>query len=602
MLASKTSVVILALFLAPLLSPLTAVCQQANVLPPSEWLRPGIQASYEVIYASRKGGGVEAPGVTVVSGEGVGWTSEIPIVIPSKASVTYAVDLYAVKAVDPVKGVVLDKLTVYASLVGNVDNPVVKSEYAAGLKSGPFWVDPTPLARARVGDTLTILDSDGREVESRVVFRGALDVSGLSKSKNSIAGALGLSYSLPVPEGTFRDVVVLASKPSPNERLGMIIDTELGLVYYQGLSRREKGSYSVVVMMLSGINVDLEDVLPSYKTKSYDYGPLMRPGYLFYSEWGYMDVYVSSIVRIILFISGFYKNFVSVGETIFASLNEAVAAYSYAWIVDVENHRARIALKVDLLNLGVEPVKAEGAPLLVAPLASQGPLVVYGVPYTAQGRGVYAAEELPRDRLGFPRLEYNEQGLLVDAEAAIAGIPLTGGPRAKWSSASVLATVYYSYPWHTLQGGVIGGQEGKEKSGQQQPPLLNITPLVESAGKEGPGQGEAQPATPGSHGGEPGTITHTGSEGPGGGQKPTAMASTTSSIYPDWAAGGHSWGTAPGRESRRTEAKTVNTTASTTQSGVGGEGNVGLALSIAATLAIVAATVIYARRRAGTLG
>ena len=240
-----------------------------------------------------------------------------------------------------------------------------------GVFNGPFWVDPDLLRNAKTGGTVTI-PWKSRAVTYAVLYAGKIDISPFADEENSLRRITGINIELPVPKGTFRDVVVLQGKipvlpqqqqEQTSEYHELVVDRETGLIYIEGLGKvSEQGvaqgplKNSVYIRVLVGITLDLEDTLPPYHR--YQQDPILQPGYqVYYNSMGMAGYSLSLGFAYGGTVRGIYKDTMFIIETLFLSANEAVHQESVYWKVNLHTGEATvISVKVFASSVSNQPI------------------------------------------------------------------------------------------------------------------------------------------------------------------------------------------------------------------------------------------------------
>ena len=561
-----------------------AAAAQAAPAHGPRWLRPGVEASYFVIVATKKGAGH------------AGATSQA----------LTSIVLYTILGVDGQR-VSYEKLEVHPTLLGESPNAVMRDRAVTAAHSGPFWMDPGRLREARPGDRVPFETGEGKAIELSVVKRAVVDVSAFSTSANSLARQ-GVPIVLPAPPGTLREVLILAGEPERGKRVEFIVDAEMGLVYYAGYTEKAGKGITTSMMVLAGINVDLEDKLPSYLEGRYDYGPLVRPGYAFRGTWLYVSIEASFMVSLTSYIAGMYKGRLVVLELIFVSTPQSSTLYSawlYEWLVDVEKRKAALINQTSVLP-GAQLLGPGDVPLLAAPLASSSPVVtIYGNQYRGAG-GNYRPTGQLSSPIYFTSISYNDAGLLENLQPSYGGVALQAAT-APATTKEYLAAFPHMRPQHPAPAHDTEGQGAGAEGGGEKPAANNIVipvlPAVGGARNEtGKGSNGHNAAAQGGHAAA--SNGQTGSQGTGSSQHsanekdsmPLPVHSGNEPSEPAAAWTGRTTGPAEASSSSETAPAAVENTASPAATETGD--TAGLYLSLASSAAILAAALLYSRKAA----
>ena len=340
-----------------------------------------------------------------------------------------------------------------------------------GMFNGPFWIDPRLIANARKGEAVAIPGENG-PVTYTVTFTGRVDISyeaSMQGSRDSIIRVTGFNSELPVPTGTYRDVVVLVGKPPinlqqylrqgqnmPNARHMMVVDRELGLIWMESYGEISGGTAaqggamqplrnSLYVRILSEVTLDLENRLPPYR--HYHYPPLLQPGYEVKYTGAIVSVGYSSMVRIDYMVRGIYKNRAIIGETIFYGAGQVPLTLARDWLVNLDTGEAIVAKSFNLLaNQELkedEGKRVRATAMWIDGQAGRDIIEVENKQYRkaaedivdAAAQGVpelgrfkvytYVSSEPPSPQgISYTKLYYTEDGVLLAFDMADKGQPL----------------------------------------------------------------------------------------------------------------------------------------------------------------------------------
>jgi len=340
-----------------------------------------------------------------------------------------------------------------------------------GLFNGPFWIDPRLIANAREGEAVAIPGENG-PVTYMVTFTGRVDVSyeaSMQGNRDSIIRVTGFASELPVPPGTYRDVVVLVGKPPidlqqylrqgqsmPNARHMMVVDRELGLIWMEsygeisGDTAAQGGALqplrnSLYVRVLSEVTLDLENRLPPYR--QYRYPLFLQPGYEVKYTGGIVSASYSSIASIDYMVRGVYKNRAVIGEFIFYGAGQMPVTLARDWLVNLDTGEAVVAKSFNpLANQELkedEGRRVRATTMWIDSQAGRDIIEVENKQYRkaaenivdADAQGVpelgrfkvytYVPTEPPTTQgLSYTKLYYTENGVLLAFDMADKGQPL----------------------------------------------------------------------------------------------------------------------------------------------------------------------------------
>ncbi len=409
----RLSTAILILFLA-ITTTASHIAYSAPEAP--GWLRPGLRVAYVAVAASLATSPWASMSATldqVVAGGG-DWGGPVPIPKPGSVQAVTVFEHYVVEGIDA-RGVhMFFSQWSLAESTGSIEYEILTPHKKPF--NGPFWVDPRLLAGAREGSTV-VIPQEGRSVEYRVVFAGDYLVSPLAKGPGSLEEKGSLAPLLPLPPETRRSVVglqaIIDTKVVENGRTvtkrlvhEMIVDRETGVILVEALMERTGESRAVYMRQLAEINIDLEDVLPSYATKSYDYTPLAHVGYVL-DSYGLLvprggSALDAVIVRLGVSVIGVYKDRALINRMVFIGLKDSPFARFYVDLENLETGRVEILYYQDPISGGTGEVGTSygQGPLLLAPgLVGKEAIEVYGVEYRAAGTGEAEIEGLGRVKL-----------------------------------------------------------------------------------------------------------------------------------------------------------------------------------------------------------
>ena len=272
--------------------------------------------------------------------------------------------------------------------------------------NGPFWVDPRLLANAREGGKV-VIPQEGKKLVYQVVFIGRYDLSPFTKKEN-----MALDLAIPLPKGSVREVIGLRAVRSVHVEKGgiaaeksviheIIVDRSTGLILMEAVMTSQEvhgaglfgsgGKRAMYARYLAGINMDLENVLPSYNARDYDYGALVNVGYIVSAEGmlspGGSPSLEGIIVSYTMGVIGIYKNKAAFLLSIFIGVQPPVAR-TYLGVVDLETGETRIEFSADMLSGKIQEV---GKDFPVGPLfisrdtLGKESLEILGTSYTLMG-------------------------------------------------------------------------------------------------------------------------------------------------------------------------------------------------------------------------
>ncbi len=286
---------------------------------------------------------------------------------PNKVSTISGIDIYIAR--EPARGYVdldeylwlIHEAKVLEDTKRELNLRVVPQH---GILNGPFWIDSRLLRDARAGSVVEI-PGEGRIIRYNVLYTGRVDISPESTGPDSLLGVTGIALLLPVPPGTYRDIVVLQARLPSNQQQGnvnqagdtwheLVVDRRLGLIYMEALISSQQGGQqqdtsikkkSLYVRALSEITLDLEDKLPPYT--EYRQQQLLHPGYhVAYMSMGILSGSLTSVgFSYWASIKGVYKDTMYMYETIFVSFNENYHQEIAAWKININTGNAEV-LKV----------------------------------------------------------------------------------------------------------------------------------------------------------------------------------------------------------------------------------------------------------------
>lgn len=432
-------VVIALVLIATVIPVLSATAVNAQEIPNRFWwLYRGLRVAYLLTYSYTK----SSPGSPYVPG------SEWAPSSHSKAGVTSAFYTYVITDVSRDSVKVKYVMWTFSS-TGR--GPVLKDEYRVapapdGFFDGPFWIDPARVANVRVGDTV-MLGDPGKKRPYKVMFVGRVDISPLTESTNQFIKMMKKELAIPLPPGTYRDVVVLYTSER-NPRTGqkeyhtIIVDKATGLILLQtlrGFASRfgEVAGVSVegqlTTIALAEITLDLENKLPPYS--NYDFGPYVHAGYgvcvggLITTEQG---------VNWMTVISGVYKDKASVIDIYSIASSTGVASEASVVLVNLRTGEGRVVFNVAYTP---SPMRRKGdtyklIPIYIGKYVNEDTIEVMGITYRSEGYKevtasngevvklkVFTAENAG-GLFSLAKLYYMDNGLLVAAVPGVNGYPI----------------------------------------------------------------------------------------------------------------------------------------------------------------------------------
>ncbi len=290
-------------------------------LPPA-WVRAGLRASYFVF----SGNTVQDP-----------WGSG-----NNQAGVVTGYDHYVIREVYP------QRVSFHETLWMEEGGAAINDNYTTTpinqLFHGPFWVDPQILQNLHIGDHLLLGTPDHPE-DWIVAFIGPKDISPYG---NEIKDLVGFNLVIPVPRGTIRQVIACYTEQN-GQRFNLLIDQQLGLIYYISLSQLTGGvaipsgeiaplNSQLTTKTLAEINLDFTtlELIPPVN-------PFFHAGY----EVKSVAYSISSLGQWVLQLSGVYKNISLSLESIFVGLNIPLSEMNL-W--QVEAHPERKDYDLELLE------------------------------------------------------------------------------------------------------------------------------------------------------------------------------------------------------------------------------------------------------------
>ncbi len=326
--------------------------------------------------------------------------------------------------------------------------------------NGPFWIDSRLVANVRTGDRIPIPAGD-RVVEYTVLFAGRLDISPFNEGEGSLRSVIGFGLNIPVPRGTYRDVVVLqgeirAQNQQTPQRHTMAVDRELGLIYYEAYGSvsggvNQQGQLTPVknvlyVRTLAEITLDLEETLPPYANFPQD--PLIHAGYNIFENAAFLSLSVGMMFTYAFTIGGVYKDTIIAFETIHLSVNEAAHQETAAWKISLRNGVAEVIFsRVFASTVSSQPIfrpggsRFERSPLWIGDAAGHREVEIMGTKYvmtdmqtqSLEGLGEvtvyrYSLEQPSSLGLEFAELYFLPNGLLYMLEPSYQGLNLFQQP------------------------------------------------------------------------------------------------------------------------------------------------------------------------------
>ncbi len=405
------------------------------------WLYEGLRASYMVSSSTLK----STPGKPYAPG------MEWGVGTYSKAGSVSVIYTYIVTSVDR-DGVGIREISWEGREFSIVTNERYKVGVAPnGLLDGPFWIDPRRLVNVRLGSKV-VLGSPGHERTYLVTYVGRVDISPFSKSNDLISKSLREVIAIPVPPGTYRNIVILYTSDR-NPRTGekeyhrLIVDRDTGIIlaellrgfksrYLEGASVYVQGS--LVVRSLVELTLDLEDKLPPYS--NFDYGNLMHPGYAYMVFGGAGSIYNSVQVSWGTFVFSVYKDRAVIGEFLLVGTSSGSAsAEIFLYLLNLSTCEAKVIRYVRFLgypivgNLTGRSFKL--IPIYIGRYVNDDSVTIMGINYVSEGVKevstksggtvrvkVFRAEGSSRS-VGFAVLYYLENGVLAAAIPSINGYP-----------------------------------------------------------------------------------------------------------------------------------------------------------------------------------
>ena len=325
---------------------------------------------------------------------------------PGQVSVVNIFEHFVVESVDR------DKVNMYyvswslKKELGVIENQIVTPIHKNKPFNGPFWVDPRLLTNAREGGSV-VIPQEGKRVVYQVVFMGRYDLSPFTKKENMAPG-----LAIPLPSGSVREVIGLRAVRSVHVEKGgiaaeknivheMVVDRSTGLILMEAVMTSQEvhgaglfgsgGKKAMYARYLAGINMDLENVLPSYSAKDYDYGAVINVGYIVSVEGmlspGGSPSLEGVIVSYTVDVIGVYKNRAAFLLSLFMGVQQPVAK-TYLGVVNLETGETRIELSADMLTGKIQEV---GKTFPVGPLfiprnmLGKESLEILGTSYTLVG-------------------------------------------------------------------------------------------------------------------------------------------------------------------------------------------------------------------------
>ena len=365
---------------------------------------------------------------------------------PGQVSVVNIFEHFVVESVDRDKVIMYYASWSLKKELGVIENKIVTPIHKNKPFNGPFWVDPRLLTNAREGGRV-VIPQEGKRVVYQVVFMGRYDLSPFTKKENMAPG-----LAIPLPSGSVREVIGLRAVRSVHVEKGgiaaeknivheMVVDRSTGLILMEAVMTSQEvhgaglfgssGKRAMYARYLASINMDLENVLPSYNARDYDYGALINVGYIVSAEGmlspGGSPSLESIIVSYTISVIGVYKNRAAFLLGLFIGVQQPIAK-TYLGIVDLETGETRIELSADMLAGKIQKV---------GKIFPVGPLFV------------------SRDMLGKESLEIlgTSYMLMGVQEASIEGIGSTKVYVYKSESEeAVISTIAYA---ETEKGGLV---------------------------------------------------------------------------------------------------------------------------------------------------
>ena len=478
------------------------------------WIRPGLHVGY-VVTSSSVAIAPWAPMTSTLEFVGVGageWTEKVPVPKTGKVSVVGLSEHYVVEKIDG-RGVHLYFsewcITPSVGPLHMVYGVLVPHRRPF---NGPFWLDPGLLRGARPGGVVSIRHGD-RVVEYRVVFAGRYDISPLSSGEGSLLGAVGVTIAVPVPRGTVRDVVGLSGRIEIEGRRvyhELVVDRETGLILVEALIERSGGGApggggalipprsSMFLRLLGEINMDLENVLPGYGERGYDYGALVHSGYVVHSAGVLVpggNLLNSVIATNTIQVVGVYKNYALIYRSLFLGLQNPIARI-YVDLEDLDTGETTVLSYQDVTSSqSVEVNKRHSQGLLLVPRGRFGSetLSVYGVSYGLLG----SPSEAEIEGIGRVRVyayASQEEGALIGA--LLYAETEEGGVLVGVQPDGLQGYTFSPMPVESL--GVtkmLGGLEEKIVESRGNPGWEQVSPTTTTSGATGTSTGGAYSAT-----------------------------------------------------------------------------------------------------------
>ncbi|MEB3788127.1 MAG: clostripain-related cysteine peptidase [Desulfurococcales archaeon] len=393
-----------------------------------------------------------------------------------------------------------------------------------GVYNGPFWIDPGLLRNARTGGTVQI-PGEGRVVTYSVLYEGRVDISPESRGQDSLYSLAGTVIALPVPPGTYRDIVVLqgrlpivqAGQGQANQQEStwheIIVDKQLGLIYLESLITRQEPGWnagagghgqqnptvksSLYLKVLSEVTLDLDNVKPPYA--EYRQERLLHPGYhTGYTGLAMLGSGMASLTSVMFTykttIRGLYKDTMYVVDAIAFGVNEGKHAEIVIWKVDTRTGNAIVLdAQVFASTVSNQPITAskgdrvEHTYMWIGDDAGKSQIHVMGRTYTLNGQvegseGLRLYEYTLADATGsgfeIARLYYLPNGLLYTIEPVFNGISISeamtqlGMPPSRGTALEVMTGIPNTQPRPVEEpapqepGQEHGGQQGQATQDQ----------------------------------------------------------------------------------------------------------------------------------------
>ena len=388
-----------------------------------------------------------------------------------------------------------------------------------GVYNGPFWIDPGLLRNARAGGTVQI-PGEGRVITYSVLYEGRVDMSPESRGQDSLYSLTGTVIALPVPPGTYRDIVVLQGR-LPTAQAGqnqanqqestwheLIVDKQLGLIYLEALITRQEPNWnagaggqgqqtptvksSLYLKALSEVTLDLDDVKPPYA--EYKQERLLHPGYhTGYTGLAMLSGGMASLTSVMFSyktsIRGLYKDTMYVVDAIAFGVNEGKHAEVVIWKVDTRTGSA-VALDAEVFASTVsnQPITASKGDrvdhtyMWIGDDAGKSQIRVMGHTYSLNGQvegpgGLRLYEYTLADATGsdfeIAMLYYLPNGLLYTIEPTFNGISISqamaqlGTPPSRGTALEAMSEIPETQPKPvTAQAPLEPGQEYGGQQGQ----------------------------------------------------------------------------------------------------------------------------------------